>query len=86
MSEIIPTGSLKELGDQAIYFMVQSIGLNESMQLFDEWQSIDKISRKAKSDLKLKVKKIINDYANGERNDLIQELDNKIEESVRYFR
>ena len=66
--------------------MVQAVGLNDSMAMLDEWQSTGKIERKAKSDLKRKVKYVLENYSEGEENELITELDQKIEEVVKYYR
>lgn len=85
MNTIKATSSVKDFGDQAIYFMVQALGINDSMSMLDEWQSMGKIERKAKSDLKRKVRYVLNNYSLDERNEIIDELDRKVQDVVKFY-
>ena len=80
-------GGIKELEGQSLSLLINYMGLNPMMDMVEEWYSTKQISRKVKSDLKRKIKEIVSSYPEeGEKNELISELDNKIIESVKYYR
>lgn len=51
-------GGIRELNEQSVVFLINVLGLNELNEMFDEWYSTGKISRKTKSDLKKKVREV----------------------------
>jgi len=55
-------------------------------KLIREWQSKKEIDKKQASDLRRKLKSISNRPGLTEKNELIDELDQKISEAVEYYR
>lgn len=79
-------GGIKELEEQSLAILINLNGLNSVTQMVDEWKSTGQISRKLKSDLKRKINDAASIFPADEKNELIEELDRKIIDSVMYYR
>lgn len=80
-----PTGSTKELNNYLACFGVLEIGQPKILEVIKEWQISDLITKKQAKDLRENIKKLCQIKPNEQNNDLIQELNKKINEAARYL-
>jgi len=82
---LIPTGSSKYFIEQLAGRTIQDIGQNKLFYLLKEWQGTELISKKQAFDIKKSLQKISKSPDHNSGNELINELDRKIEEAAILF-
>jgi hypothetical protein len=81
-----PTGSTKEFIEYLALIGLLKVGVTQAFKLIKEWQGRGEIGKKQASDLRKKVKALNENPALTEKNELIKELDEKVNEAVYNFR
>jgi len=86
IQEMKPTGSTKEFMNYLALMGLSNLGLDNAYKMIKEWQEKGEIGRKQASDLRKKVKELNEQPILTLTNELIQELDSKIEEISLHYR
>ncbi len=81
-----PTGSTKEFTDYLAIIGLLNVGYTKAYKMIKEWQDIGAIGKKQASDLRKKIKALNEKPSLTEKNELIKELDSKIEEASLHYR
>lgn len=86
MDNLKVTGSTKDLMNQLAFIGLIEIGYLHAYSKVREWQTMGIIDKKQASDIRKKLKSVNGLKVTSDTNDLINELDEKIIESISYFR
>lgn len=86
MAALAPTGSSKEFINYLACVGLSKIGYSEAMKQIKEWQQMDQISKKQASDLRKKIIEINRSDYFEKGNELMEELDQKVNQVVKYYR
>lgn len=86
MSNLHLTGSTKQMLEVSFLMLSELIGQDVFHKLIKESQELGKLDKKQVYDLRKKIKTINNSKKIADKNDLINELDKRINESVMYYR
>lgn len=84
MAAMKPTGSTKELSQILAMYSILEIGQPNILQMIRQWQESKEITKKQAKDLREYVKKISKIPDRDNRNDLINELNQKVKEAARF--
>ena len=86
MDSLKITGSTKEIMDQLAFIGLLEVGYIDVYEKVREWQVMGVIDKKQASDLRKKLKAVSGIKIASEGNDLIIELDQKINEAINNYR
>jgi len=76
-----PTGSKKELLEQLAAMQIKQLGQSNVLNMIKEWQGTGEINKKQAFQLRTCIKEVSKKTFGGCRNEIIQELDDKIKQA-----